>query len=330
MYDAVALGELLIDFTPAGVSENGNTLFETNPGGAPANVLAVLSKLGHKTAFIGKVGDDQLGHFLGHVLKESHIDIKGLHYAANVNTTLAFVHLDDRGDRSFHFYRSPGADVMLTEDEVDLALVHQTKIFHFGSLSMTHEPVKEATLKAVTEAKAKGILISYDPNLRPLLWDCLKQAKDTICEGMQFADIVKISEEELLFVTGIADLEQGSKKLADRFNFKLLLITLGEKGCFYRWKDETGLIPAIPVQPVDTTGAGDIFFGSLLHKILEQGLDLDLLTPETIKEIILFANIAAGLGTTKMGAIPAIPALNDINRIFKGVKHTANWSYMKS
>ncbi|MCY9594072.1 carbohydrate kinase [Paenibacillus chitinolyticus] len=317
MYDVVSLGELLIDFTPVGVSDNGNTLFETNPGGAPANVLAVLSRYGHKTAFIGKVGDDQLGHFLGKVLENNHIDARGLSYANNVNTTLAFVHLDKAGDRSFHFYRSPGADMMLSEDEVDLTLLNNAKVLHFGSLSMTHEMVKKATLKAVAAANEKGILVSYDPNLRPLLWDSLERAKETIIEGMQYADIVKISEEELLFITGLTDLEKGSRELVERFHLKLLLITLGDKGCFYRLKHETGYVKAKSVNAVDTTGAGDIFLGSLLHKILEKKITLELLTPGIIEEMISFANIAAGLSTTQKGAIPAIPELDDVNKIFE-------------
>ncbi|WP_046174877.1 PfkB family carbohydrate kinase [Domibacillus indicus] len=320
MFDVVALGELLIDFTPAGKSENGNALFETNPGGAPANVLATLSKFNHKTAFIGKVGNDQLGAFLGDVLKRSDIDTQGLVYSENVNTTLAFVHLSDDGDRSFHFYRSPGADMMLDKQEVDATLIQSAKVFHFGSLSMTHEPAKAATIKALKAAKEKGICISYDPNLRPALWESLVHARETIIEGMHYADILKISEEELEFITGTSDFERGSKFLCEKFGLKVVLITLGEKGCFYRFEKGTGHINGFKINAIDTTGAGDMFLGSFLHQIIMKDVSWGSLETEDLEEMITFANAAAALGTTKKGAIPAIPYLRDVSEFIKEVK----------
>ncbi|TWT13151.1 PfkB family carbohydrate kinase [Planomicrobium sp. CPCC 101079] len=318
MFDVVALGELLIDFTPAGKSGNGNTLFETNPGGAPANVLATLAKFNAKTAFIGKVGADQFGSFLGDTLKKENIDLQGLVYSEDVNTTLAFVHLSENGDRSFHFYRSPGADIMLEVQEVDTTLVQNTKVFHFGSLSMTHEPVKSATVKAVKAAQDKDVIISYDPNLRPALWKNLSHAKETIIEGMQYADILKISEEELEFITGISDFEEGSQFLHDKFDLKIVLVTLGSKGCFYRFGKDTGHIKGFQVNAVDTTGAGDMFLGSFLYQFIKKDASWKSLQAKGLEEMILFANAAAALGTTKNGAIPAIPRLDEVRVLISG------------
>jgi fructokinase len=318
VFDVVALGELLIDFTPAGKSENGNALFEANPGGAPANVLATLAKFGASTAFIGKVGNDQFGSFLADTLKKGGIDAQGLIFSEDVNTTLAFVHLKDDGDRSFHFYRSPGADIMLDAQEVDHALVQNTKVFHFGSLSMTHEPAKTATLKAVKAAQEKGVLVSYDPNLRPALWESLSQAKETIIEGMQYAEILKISEEELEFITGMSDLEEGSRFLYEKFDLKIVLVTLGSKGCFYRFGKETGHVNGFRVNAIDTTGAGDLFLGAFLYRFIQKGISWDFLQAADFEEMIRFANAAAALGTTKKGAIPAIPRLEEVRKLIEG------------
>ncbi|WKA57095.1 PfkB family carbohydrate kinase [Planococcus shenhongbingii] len=318
MFDVVALGELLIDFTPAGKSANGNTLFETNPGGAPANVLATLAKFNARTAFIGKVGTDQFGSFLGDTLQKGKIDTQGLVYSKDVNTTLAFVHLKENGDRSFQFYRSPGADIMLDEQEVDIALVQNAKVFHFGSLSMTHEPAKTATLKAVKAAQEKDVLISYDPNLRQALWGSLSHAKETIIEGLQYADILKISEEELEFITDIRNLEEGSQFLFEKFGLKVVLITLGSKGCFYRFGKDTGHINGFQVNAIDTTGAGDLFLGAFLYQFIKKEVSWDLVQAHDVEKMILFANATAALGTTKKGAIPAIPHLNDVNELIDG------------
>jgi fructokinase len=320
MYDVIALGELLIDFTPAGFSDNGNTLFEMNPGGAPANVLTAVTKLGGKCAFIGKVGDDQFGYFLKKVLENNQINTDGLKFTTKENTTLAFVHLDDKGDRSFTFYRNPGADTMLEEEDIELDLIEKGKIFHFGSLSMTDEPSKSATLKAIEYAKQNKKIISYDPNWRPPLWENETVAKKEMILGLQYADIVKLSEDELQFLTGESNLEYGSKTLFD-MGIKLVLVTLGAKGCYYRHTSGTGHIPAYRVNVVDTTGAGDAFLGGVLYNISKIDYPIEKLKTQELEKIIDFANATGGLCTTKRGAIPAMPTLEEVKYLLvHGVK----------
>ncbi|TWE01030.1 fructokinase [Neobacillus bataviensis] len=315
MYDITALGELLIDFTPSGSQENGRVLFEQNPGGAPANVLAALSKLQKKTAFIGKVGKDQFGFFLKNILDQINVDTSGLVFSENANTTLAFVHLDDEGDRTFSFYRNPGADTTLTIEDIDFELIKNSKIFHFGSLSMTHNPAAETTLAAVTFAKENEVLISFDPNLRESLWDSLDRAKEMMYKGLQSSDVVKISEEELIFLTGVSDLEEGTQILSDKYRVPLMFVTLGGNGSFFRLREKTGYIPGFVVDVQDTTGAGDGFLGGVLYKILEKKCMIDSLTYEDLIEIGSFANAIGALATTKKGAIGSMPALNEIHTL---------------
>ncbi|NLZ54552.1 MAG: carbohydrate kinase [Thermoanaerobacteraceae bacterium] len=316
MYDVVALGELLIDFTPAGISENGNILFEMNPGGAPANVLTTVTKLGGKGAFIGKVGDDQFGYFLKQVLEKNQINTDGLKFTKKANTTLAFVHLDNKGDRSFTFYRNPGADIMLEEGDIKVDLIKKSKIFHFGSLSMTDNPAKGATLKAIEYAKQNNKIISYDPNWRPSLWKNETISKKEMTLGLQYADIVKLSEEELQFLTRESDLEYASKILFN-MGIKLVLVTLGANGCYYRHASGTGHIPAYHVNVVDTTGAGDTFLGAVLYNISKIDYPLEKIKTQEIEKIINFANAAGALCTTKRGAIPSIPTLEEIKNFIK-------------
>ncbi|QCX34396.1 carbohydrate kinase [Caloramator sp. E03] len=312
MFDVAALGELLIDFTPAGVSNTGNDLFQKNPGGAPANVLVAVSRLGKKTAFVGMVGKDQFGFFLRDVLKDNGVDVSGLKFSENVNTTLAFVHLDKNGDRSFSFYRNPGADMMLKEEDLNYEVIDNSNIFHFGSISMTDEPSRSATLKAVEAAKNKGAIISYDPNLRPPLWKSLKDAKERIIEGLRYADILKVSDEEMEFITGTRDLQEGSSILY-KMGIKLVLVTLGEDGCFYKYKKEIGKIDGFRVKVIDTTGAGDAFLGGVLYKICQKGIcDISSIEKSEMEDIIRFANCVGALATTKKGAIPAMPTLNEV------------------
>ncbi|MFZ5986579.1 MAG: PfkB family carbohydrate kinase [Bacillota bacterium] len=317
MYDVTALGELLIDFTPAGVSEQGNICFERNPGGAPANVLVSISRLGGKTAFIGKVGDDIFGHYLAGVLKENNIETAGLRFGKEVKTTLAFVQLDHLGDRSFSFYREPGADTMLEPPEVDYDLINNSKIFHFGSLSLTDEPSKSATLAALKHAKEKGCIISYDPNLRPALWKSLDQAYQEIRSVMGYANILKISEEELEFITGEKDLERGSMDIYRQYGIDVVLVTRGSKGCFFRLKEETGLKPTFnELKSIDTTGAGDAFLGGFLYSLISRGIgNLSELSCEKLEQIVLFSNAVASICTTRKGAIPAMPGLSEVNRL---------------
>lgn len=313
MVDVVALGEVLIDFTPQGISDRGNPLFERNPGGAPANVLAYLAKLGKQTAFIGKVGQDQFGIFLKETLEKNGIHTENVIFDSEVNTTLAFVHLKEDGDRSFSFYRNPGADMNLHADEVDEKLIQDSKFLHFGSLSMTSEPVRSATFKALEVAKAAKVLISYDPNLRVPLWPTLELAKEMMLKGMAYADVVKISEEELLFLTGEAEIALGSELLLKDYpNIQLLLVTMGAEGSAFRTARDFGMVPGFKVKAVDTTGAGDSFFGGILYGILERNLDIQGMDGEACAELLTFANAGASIVTTRYGAIAVMPTLAEI------------------
>lgn len=316
MSDVVALGEVLIDFTPAGSSENGNVLFECNPGGAPANVLACLAKLHKQTSFIGKVGDDQFGQFLRDVLINKGISTEGLVVDTQVNTTLAFVHLQEDGERSFSFYRKPGADTNLKPEEVKEAMLN-TRIFHFGSLSLTDEPARSATLAALRYAKAKNALVSYDPNLRPALWPTLDEARTQILRVMDQADIVKISGEELAFLTECEDIQLGSEKLCQEYRLSMLLVTLGKEGCYYRVGALSGQVPGFEVRTIDATGAGDAFLGGILFQILERDKDLTQWTAEEIWTSVQFANAIGALVTTKKGAMPAMPSRSEIDQLLR-------------
>jgi len=315
MFDVIALGELLIDFTSHGMSENGSPLFEQNPGGAPANVLVALSKLGKNTAFLGMVGIDQFGSFLKNVLIENNVNTEGLKFSETVNTTLAFVHLKKDGDRVFSFYRNPGADMMLTEKDLNLELIKNSKIFHFGSLSLTDEPSRSATLAAVTYAKESGLIISYDPNLRSLLWSSLDEAKKRIISCLKFADILKISEEEFHFITGINDLDIGTEILFNQ-GISIILITLGEEGCYYKYKGGSGIVKGFKVNAIDTTGAGDGFLGGILYNLCNMSLsEINDINKESFEQIIKMGNAVGALVTTKKGAIPSMPILDEINNL---------------
>lgn len=309
--DVVALGELLIDFTLNGVSDQGNQLFEANPGGAPCNVLSMLSNLGKKTSFIGKVGNDQFGVLLKKTLEETGIGTENLVMDNEVNTTLAFVHTAPDGDRNFSFYRKPGADMMLREFEVNKDIIKRGKIFHFGSLSMTDEAVRKATEMAIKIAKDNNLLVSFDPNLRPPLWKSLEEAKDRIKYGLSQCDILKIADEELSFVTGCETIEEGVKYLNENYEIKLILVTMGRYGsmAFYREisAERTGFIQT---NTIDTTGAGDTFCGCALNYILDHGLDN--LTASSLKEMMTFANAAASIITTRRGAIKSMPKETEI------------------
>jgi len=309
-YDAIALGELLIDFTMNGQSEQGNNMFEACPGGAPCNVLALLNKMGKKTAFIGKVGKDQFGTLLRDTITEAGIDASNLMVDENVNTTLAFVHTFPDGDREFSFYRNPGADMMLTADEVNPEVVKDTKVFHFGTLSMTHEGVREATKKAVETAKANGCLVSFDPNLRPPLWSSLDLAKEQMEYGFGKCDILKISDNEIQFVSGKEDYDEGIAYLQETYNIPLILLTMGKDGSRAYYKGMRVERPGFSVKAIETTGAGDTFCGSSLNYLVEH--DFENLTEEQLGEMLTFANAAAALVTTKKGAIKAMPVKEEV------------------
>ncbi|RXZ81728.1 carbohydrate kinase [Paenibacillaceae bacterium] len=315
MYDVVAIGEALVDLTPFGVSEQGHAVFEANPGGAPSNVLAALGKLGKKTAFIGKVGSDAFGRQLASTMEVSDIDRTGLVMDNEAPTTLACVHLDEQGERSFSFYRNPGADLLLQPGEVNTELIDRTNIFHFGSVSLSGEPSRSATLRAVTHAERKNKLISYDPNWRPLLWNDANEARSMILQGMKYADIVKISDEELAFITGEEDVALASEFLYNRYRIPYLFVTLGERGCVYTLKGVSGFVPAFQVEAVDTTGAGDAFMAAILYQILTYQGQLDVLTMTNMEQCVKFACAAGALAATKRGGIPAMPAQEDIERL---------------
>ena len=308
--DITALGELLIDFTMNGQSEQGNNMFEACPGGAPCNVLALLNKMGKKTAFIGKVGKDQFGTLLRDTITEAGIDASNLMVDENVNTTLAFVHTFPDGDREFSFYRNPGADMMLTADEVNPEVVKDTKVFHFGTLSMTHDGVREATKKAVETAKANGCLVSFDPNLRPPLWSSLDLAKEQMEYGFGKCDILKISDNEIQFVSGKEDYDEGIAYLQETYNIPLILLTMGKDGSRAYYKGMRVERPGFSVKAIETTGAGDTFCGSSLNYLVDH--DFENLTEEQLGEMLTFANAAAALVTTKKGAIKAMPVKEEV------------------
>lgn len=310
-YDVTALGELLIDFTENGVSSQGNPLFEANPGGAPCNVLAMLTKLGHKTAFIGKVGDDFFGKQLKEAIEEVGIDSKGLCMDKEIHTTLAMVHTYPDGDRDFSFYRNPGADMMLKESEVKEELIKESKLFHFGTLSMTHEEVRKATKKAIQIAEEAGNIISFDPNLREPLWNSLDEAKEQILYGLSHCHILKISDNEIQWLTGQEDYTDGVKWILERYQIPLILVSMGKEGsrAYYGGK-MVEVKPFIQKNTIETTGAGDTFCGCVLHYICEHGLDN--LTEENLFEMLQFANAAASIITTRKGALRVMPEEKEI------------------
>lgn len=314
-FDVVALGELLIDFTDNGLSGQGNPVFEANPGGAPCNVLAMLRKLGKGAAFIGKVGCDGFGKQLAEVLKETGICTDGLCWDEYVHTTLAVVHTFAGGDRDFSFYRNPGADMMLTEAELPLDMIANCRIFHFGTLSMTHENIRKATLKAIQVAKEHGALISFDPNLRPPLWESLDAAAAQIDVGLALCDILKIADNEIEFMTGETDFDKGAAILQERYpNIKILNVTAGAEGSYSYSCGHRVFVPSFRLGgTIETTGAGDTFCASVLNYVLENGTE-DL-SAEQLNDMLRFANAAAYLVTTKKGAIRSMPEKAEVEEI---------------
>ena len=314
-FDVVALGELLVDFTQNGLSEQGNLLFEANPGGAPANVLAMLRKLGKRCAFVGKVGADSFGDMLARTVEQAGIDTRGLMRDKEIPTTLAVVHTFPNGDRDFSFYRKPGADIMLRPEELDEELLTGCRIFHFGTLSLTDEPCRAATEKAVKLAKEAGALISFDPNLRLPLWKTEDDAKAAIEWGLARCDVLKIADNELLFMTGESDFDRGAAILRGRFpNIRLFNVTAGADGSYSYYGEERVFVPACKRGGViETTGAGDTFCASVLNFVLEHGLDG--LTEDDLKDMLRFSNTAAYIVTTKKGAIRSMPEREQVNEL---------------
>lgn len=314
--DVVALGELLIDFTQSGISPQGNPLMEANPGGAPCNVLSMLSRLGKETAFIGKVGRDMFGNQLEDALNEVGIDTSGLRKDCEINTTLAFVQTKEGGERDFSFYRNPGADMMLSEDELEEELLENCKIFHFGSLSMTHKNCREATKKAIALAKENGAILSFDPNLREPLWKSLDEAREQIIYGMQRCDILKISDNEIVWFTGEEDYEEGIKILQNKYKIPLIFLSLGKDGSRAYCQSVKAEVPAVlQTATVETTGAGDTFCACVLNYILEHGWKP--YTKEELEEMLRFANAAASMITTRKGALRVMPTREEVENLMQ-------------
>lgn len=308
MFDIIAVGELLVDFTP--VRNEYGVFFKENPGGAPCNMLTMAQKLGSKTAFIGKVGKDQFGIHLGNVLKGQGIDTSGLVYSVEYNTTLAFVHLDESGDRSFSFYRKGCADLMLEKSDVDYSILDKTRALHFGSLSFTNEPSKTTVLDMAGYAKERGKLITYDPNYRPALWKSEAEAVEGMRLGLKYADVVKVSEEEATLLTGEEDYCKAAESLY-KAGIKLVCVTLGEKGSFYYHRNGYGIVKGYKSKVVDTTGAGDAFFGATVHQLLQRN-SVNELTSKELNEIFSLSNAAASICIESYGGIPSIPSKEDI------------------
>ncbi len=314
MVDVVALGELLIDFATVGTDADGYPTMAAHPGGAPANFLAALSKFGAKTALLGKVGTDTFGKLLLNTLEKAGIETKGMVETDEVFTTLAFVTFDETGDRKFAFSRKPGADTCITFEELDLSLIDEAKVFHFGTLSLTDEPARTATQRAVAYAKSKGKLITYDPNLRKPLWGDLDEAKKQLIWGLGQADVVKISDEEVEFLFGLG-VEEGAKYILDTFGVKLVFVTCGADGCYFKNAVASGHVPSLKnIKVIDTTGAGDIFGGSAVWKLLQYGTDPATMNEETLRDVVRFACTAAGLSTTRSGGISSVPEFEEVQR----------------
>ena len=310
-YDVVALGELLVDFTESGLSTQGNPMLEANPGGAPCNVLSMLQKLKKKTAFIGKVGNDAFGNMLAETVKEQGIDISSLLTDETVPTTLAFVHTKEDGDRSFSFYRNPGADMMLTESEIDESVITNAKVFHFGTLSMTDEGNAAATKKAVTIAKEAGAVVSFDPNLRPPLWKNLEDAKKQMWYGISQCDILKISDDEIAFLTDTEDIDAGIAKIQGKYCPKLICATMGKNGSKAYYKGgKIFMNPFLQESTIETTGAGDTFMACVINAVLEKGIDT--LAEEDLLEMLEFANAASSIITTRKGALKVMPEKHEV------------------
>lgn len=315
MSDVVAVGEYLIDFTSEYPNEQGAMMYSCNPGGAPVNVLVQLAKLGASASFIGKVGADGFGSFLADVLRQHGVDTRGMHFTDKAFTTLAFVTNEADGERSFDFNRNPGADQLLMSEEVDPEIIRASKIFHFGSVSLTHEPSRSATVQAVRYAKSFGKWVSYDPNLRANLWPGGEaEAVPVITSIMPEVDILKVSEEELRLFSGLEDIEAGAKLLAGRYDIALVLVTMGKEGCFYWTRNCKGHVAGFPVQAIDTTGAGDAFYGTALYGLLREGKELAALTDNELAAIVRYANAAGAWVTTRKGAIPALASKDELDQ----------------
>ena len=317
MYKITALGEALIDFTPSGVSQAGMRVFEQNPGGAPANALAVFAKFGEKAAFIGKVGNDMHGQFLKETMGNAGIDTKGLIISDDVFTTLAFVSLNDKGEREFSFARKPGADTCLMKEEVDVSIIENTDIFHVGSLSLTDEPSRSATFYALEKAKEFGKIISYDPNYRALLWDSKEKAIEGMRSLLDYVDVMKLSDEETFLLTDIEEPQAAAKALLNK-GISIVAVTLGADGAYICTKEGGAFVAGFASDVVDTTGAGDSFWGGFLYRLSKSGKCPEEVSLEEAKEFARFGNAVASLCVEKRGGIPAIPDMEQVLKRLNG------------
>lgn len=309
MMDITTIGEVLIDLTQTGVNEQQVPVFAANPGGAPANVAVAAARLEASTAFIGKVGRDGFGTYLADVLKENRVDLSGLR-TDEAPTTMAVVAVAPGGERSFRFVR--GADSHLAPEEVDTRLIENSKVLHFGSVSLTAGNARAATLFAARQARQSGVVVSYDPNYRQALWSSQEEAVQWMRTPLPLVDIIKLSDEELPLITGTDDPEEGSRRLAEE-GIDLVLLTLGDKGAFYRWQGKTGLVAGVPTTVADTNGAGDTFLGAVLSRLTRRGEHpLEGLERDELEEILAFANRAASKTCSRSGAIPAMPTLAEV------------------
>lgn len=324
-YDVAALGEILIDFTSAGVSSAGQALFERNPGGAPANVAVAIARLGGRSAFIGKTGKDLFGNFLEQTLRETGVDTCSLKSDPDYNTTLAFVSLSSNGEREFSFYRNPGADTRLSPDDLDKTLLESVTFLHIGSLSLTHEPSRSATLKAIRIVAEAGGIVSYDPNWRPSLWASQEEGLAAMKSLFPLSHLVKVSEEELSLLFGIqpdddTEIDRGAGMILET-GAKMVCVTLGPRGVYYKTRKHSGFVPCESVKVVDTTGAGDSFVGGLLYRLsrLSKGVDPFDRDADSIRDDLVFANAVASLCVTRRGAIPALPNLAEVEVFLRSI-----------
>lgn len=317
MFDVTAIGELLVDFTQTGTTENGIQIYEQNPGGAPANVLAVLAKYGERCAFIGKVGLDHFGIYLKDTLVRLGIDCQNLKPDSDYNTTIVFVSIDDRGERDFTFFRKYGADCFLNEKEISTEVITNSRILHFGTLSMSREPVRTATVAALQIAKENRVLVSFDPNYRAPLWNCPEDAVSAMRLGLSYADIVKFSHEEAMMLTKHDSVQDCLNSLLDN-GVIFAVISMGENGCAYASKTHSGKCKVPSQRTIDTTGAGDVLWGAFLHGLIQEGGDIEALSSNTIDKLMLAACTAAAMSTEKNGAIPSIPDWDSLqNRLLQ-------------
>lgn len=312
MLDVVALGELLIDFTCVSADAGGYPTMAAHPGGAPANFLAAVTKFGGRTALLGKVGTDTFGRLLTGTLEQAGIETRGIVASNDLFTTLAFVTLDAHGDREFAFSRKPGADTQLRFSELELPLIDDARAFHFGTLSLTDEPARATTYRAVAYAKERGKLITFDPNLRKPLWKDLETAREQMLWGLSQADVVKISDEEIEFLFGLSP-QEGARKILNDYGVKLVFATCGADGCWFENQNACGHVDSLKgIKVVDTTGAGDIFGGSAVWKVMQSGKRPEELNEAELREAVRFACTAAGLSTTKPGGISSVPEEKEV------------------